>query len=532
MFKRNFVITAFILIAFFLGSFLGYMFSQSNQTKHSKLNTLKINTENTLVNKSEPLDPTQFRGFNLLSKVLVGDWVNGDAEEWAFKFMFDEGFNFARIPMEVQQLYIDSDYTVWNENALKEIDRILELGKKYHIHILLDLHTLPGIRPGGIEPTDDNFTSEERLTIWKDIFTVLSQRYAKEPANVLSYNLINEPYQLESSVYLAQIREIWQIIRTVDKDKLIFIDPNDWTGKPLYDLVSFNDPNLVASPHFYDPFLVTHYQAEWVEGADSYPEPAYPSLYFNGFLYGDVHPSLQQPLSLKGPFSAGTKITVRINEISDFVDFKISTNQDILFSQSFQANDDITLWKEIQFNSEWNIYQNVYDQAIELTIKKDTDQLFLSITKGDWLTISSIVIDSDNFIEPTILTTSSYEWGILPGLIAFNRDGSIDYMNTTNYAVINKNYIQEKAFAQWKEFYEQTGIPVVGCEFGVYNKTPHSISINVISDHVSLFKEHDFGFALWNLSGSFGIFNSGRRDVLYESYEGQKLDRLMLDALK
>jgi endoglucanase len=52
-----------------------------------------------------------------------------------------------------------------------------------------------------------------------------------------------------------------------------------------------------------------------------------------------------------------------------------------------------------------------------------------------------------------------------------------------------------------------------------------------MSDLLSLWKEAGWGWALWNLRGSFGIVDSGRSDVNYENFEGHRLDRKMLDLL-
>jgi endoglucanase len=51
-------------------------------------------------------------------------------------------------------------------------------------------------------------------------------------------------------------------------------------------------------------------------------------------------------------------------------------------------------------------------------------------------------------------------------------------------------------------------------------------------DSLDLWKEAGWGWALWNLRGSFGILDSGRRDVVYESFRGHKLDREMLELLR
>jgi hypothetical protein len=40
------------------------------------------------------------------------------------------------------------------------------------------------------------------------------------------------------------------------------------------------------------------------------------------------------------------------------------------------------------------------------------------------------------------------------------------------------------------------------------------------------------GLAVWNFRGSFGIMDSGWRDVEYEDFHGHKLDRKYLDLLQ
>jgi endoglucanase len=51
-------------------------------------------------------------------------------------------------------------------------------------------------------------------------------------------------------------------------------------------------------------------------------------------------------------------------------------------------------------------------------------------------------------------------------------------------------------------------------------------------DCLALWKEAGWGWALWELRGGFGVLDSRRRDVEYESFRGQKLDRQMLDLLQ
>lgn len=69
-------------------------------------------------------------------------------------------------------------------------------------------------------------------------------------------------------------------------------------------------------------------------------------------------------------------------------------------------------------------------------------------------------------------------------------------------------------------------------EWGGFNKTPHAVMLAWMSDCLSLWKEAGWGFALWNLRGSFGVLDSQRADVQYEDYQGHKLDGRMLELLR
>jgi endoglucanase len=75
------------------------------------------------------------------------------------------------------------------------------------------------------------------------------------------------------------------------------------------------------------------------------------------------------------------------------------------------------------------------------------------------------------------------------------------------------------------------GVGVHAGEVGCYNRTPHSTALSWMRDVLDLFRKGGIGWALWSLRGPFGILDSWRRDVRYESYAGHKLDRAMLELL-
>jgi hypothetical protein len=88
-----------------------------------------------------------------------------------------------------------------------------------------------------------------------------------------------------------------------------------------------------------------------------------------------------------------------------------------------------------------------------------------------------------------------------------------------------------KDYSDVVEIATQNNIPIMVQEFGVHNQTPHNVAVGFLTDLSAFFRDNKLGWALWNLTGSFGIMNSDRKDCTYESFQGYLLDRKMLDAL-
>jgi endoglucanase len=91
--------------------------------------------------------------------------------------------------------------------------------------------------------------------------------------------------------------------------------------------------------------------------------------------------------------------------------------------------------------------------------------------------------------------------------------------------------ILDDYFKPWIELSRQ-GVGVHCGECGCWNKTPHGVFLAWFGDLLDILNQNKIGFALWEFSGSFGILNSGRTDVAYEDWHGQKLDRKLLELLR
>jgi endoglucanase len=82
----------------------------------------------------------------------------------------------------------------------------------------------------------------------------------------------------------------------------------------------------------------------------------------------------------------------------------------------------------------------------------------------------------------------------------------------------------------WKPLTDR-GVPIHVGEWGCFSKTPHEACLGWMGDLLALWRQAGWGWAMWNLRGSFGIVDSERADVRYEDFHGHRLDRRMLELL-
>jgi len=94
----------------------------------------------------------------------------------------------------------------------------------------------------------------------------------------------------------------------------------------------------------------------------------------------------------------------------------------------------------------------------------------------------------------------------------------------------DKKRLQEEVIQPFKQL-EAKGVGVHVGEWGAHNRTPHDVAVAWMKDFLELWRDAGWGWAVWNLRGSFGIVDSRRDDVKYEDFHGHALDKKMLELL-
>lgn len=104
------------------------------------------------------------------------------------------------------------------------------------------------------------------------------------------------------------------------------------------------------------------------------------------------------------------------------------------------------------------------------------------------------------------------------------------YPGIVGNQMLNRKMIEEY-YKPWIDL-KNSGVGVHCGECGCWNKTPHDVFIAWFTDVLDILSKNQIGFALWEFIGDFGILNSGRSDIVYENWNGYKLDRKLLDLLQ
>jgi endoglucanase len=225
---------------------------------------------------------TRWRGFNLLGLFVSGS--KGEFNEEYFKWISDWGFNFVRFPMSYRKWIEGEDVYKIKESTLETIDRAIELGNKYNLHVSLNFHRAPGYCI--------NHDLDEPFNLWKDKealdafcyhWELFSKRYKGISSDKLSFDLVNEPPNVKPEVmtrgdYERVVRAAVNAIRNIDNDRLIIAEGVDVGNTPCPELA---DLKIGQSCRGYIPFSISHYKAKWVPV--DWDEPVWPNgMNFDG----------------------------------------------------------------------------------------------------------------------------------------------------------------------------------------------------------------------------------------------------------
>ncbi len=199
------------------------------------------------------------RGVNMGNTFEAPDehaWFNPWDPEY-FEIMAEIGFSHVRIPIRwttPERSMAEPPYTIFPE-FMNRIQKVVDTAIKNGLHAVINLHHHQELFENPLENRD------RFLAQWVQIAS-----FFKDYPDSLVFEILNEPHNnLTPELWNEFLRDALEIIRKENPDRTVMIGTANWGGLGgLPELSLPDDPKLILTIHYYNPFRFTHQGASWV----------------------------------------------------------------------------------------------------------------------------------------------------------------------------------------------------------------------------------------------------------------------------
>lgn len=449
----------------------------------------------------EPLPTFNFanaRGLNIIDLCGPGWYPPEKFQPAEFALLQQHGFNHVRLLVDSHFFTQQDNPRTFDPDRAKKLDEGIQLARKHQLHTTLALFSVPGFSVNQQNQAPSLWNDPALQKTFISLWQTLAKRYRDIPNSQLSFNLINEnPWSLLPQKYTTLMARAIEAIREISPERPIIIDGLKSGREPIKEFI--NIPHLIQSAHFYEPFELTHHQADWLSDSPRFPPATtWPLPRIPHHLFGSAQ-EYHSPLTLQGDFSGITELTLQLGEVL------LSPQRPLTLSLIGTETTKQTLkvqssWKQENDIPEHQLIQYWADSSISISIPKNNGTLFLSVSSGDRLTFRSLTIGKH------LLTPSSREWTSQPAPIDFSPGHGFKARK-----FYDKNWIKHELQRIWKPCLDAKQ-PVIVQEFGCNHAVPHNTAAAYLSDCRSAFEELKLGWAAYSNTGTLGILRSPRRD--------------------
>ncbi len=200
------------------------------------------------------------RGINVgnsLEVVEPDKWKIEFGEEYIQKIA-EAGFTSIRIPVRWSVYsHPTSPYTI-DPKALERVDKLIKLAFEHNLTVVINVHHFRALMES------PNHHRERFLELWEQ----LSSHYSDYPPQ-LYFELLNEPSkQLWADIWNEMLLDALSVVRVHNPNRAVLIGPARFNSLDELERLQLpaDDPNIIATFHYYKPLHFTHQGADWVYG--------------------------------------------------------------------------------------------------------------------------------------------------------------------------------------------------------------------------------------------------------------------------
>jgi endoglucanase len=190
-------------------------------------------------------------------------------------YIAELGFDHVRLPIDEHQM--------WDEDgnrdgiAFEIMHDAIRWSLKHEMMVLIDLHILRShhfnaeVKPLWTETKEQ----EQFISLWEDLSLALRDY----PTDRVVYELMNEPVADDPDDWNKLLAKAFKVVRELEPERTVVIGSNSWQSAKTFDeLVVPDDDRIVLSYHFYEPFMLSHYDTSWTFMKDYSGPVHYPGV--------------------------------------------------------------------------------------------------------------------------------------------------------------------------------------------------------------------------------------------------------------
>jgi endoglucanase len=195
---------------------------------------------------------------NSLEAPSEGEWGGKKIDAADFKRIADAGFNSIRLPVRwSSRTGKKPPYTI-DPAFMKRVKQAVGEARAAGLNVILNSHHFDELHK---DPSDAHIA--RLAAMWRQI----AAEFASQPEAHLWFEIENEPHdKFNDSNLLKVLSPALAEIRKTNPTRAVIIGGEFWSGiNSLKTLKLPDDPNIVPTFHYYDPFDFTHQGATWVD---------------------------------------------------------------------------------------------------------------------------------------------------------------------------------------------------------------------------------------------------------------------------
>ncbi len=191
---------------------------------------------------------------NHLEPPNEGDWGRAIADN-DFAIIARAGFQTIRLPVRWSGHVNDRD--VIDLKFMKRVTHVVGKARAAGLNVIVNDHNFDALM------RDPDGNRDRLATIWHQI----ARAFADQPRDHVWFEIANEPHdKLTNANLVATLAPALAAIRESNPDRPVIIGGEFWSGiNSLATLTLPDDPYIVPTFHYYDPFEFTHQGAEWIK---------------------------------------------------------------------------------------------------------------------------------------------------------------------------------------------------------------------------------------------------------------------------